>query len=112
MTYQQGDIVFVNFPFDDDALASKQRPAIVVSKVRSRIGAYIIAKITSVSRNDEHSFWLSDVLLSRPMPRLSQVRTNEIQTLSESQILHKFSSLNRLALKELCQQIQLNFEVK
>ena len=56
MTYQQGDIVFVNFPFDDDALASKQRPAIVVGRVRSRIGAYIIAKITSVSRNDEHSF--------------------------------------------------------
>ena len=112
MTYQQGDIVFVNFPFDDDALASKQRPAIVVGKVRSRIGAYIIAKVTSASRNDEHSFWLSDALLSRPMPRLSQVRTNEIQTLSESQILHKFSSLNRTALKELCQQIQLNFEVK
>ena len=112
MTYQQGDIVFVNFPFDDAALVSKQRPTIIVGKVRSRIGAYIIAKVTSASRNDEHSFWLSDALLSRPMPRLSQVRTNEIQTLSESQILHRFSSLNRVALKELCQRIQLNFEVR
>ncbi len=111
MTYQQGDIVFVNFPFDDTAVA-KPRPALIAGKSRSKIGAYIIAKITSATRTDDGSFWLTNDMLSRPTQRPSQVRTNEIQTLSENHILHKFSNLNRATLKVVCEKIQQNFTVE
>lgn len=110
MNYKQGELVFVNFPFDD-INSDKKRPAIIVGKSKSRFDTYIIAKITSNGRTDESSFWLDNETLSRPTPRLSQVRCNVVQTLSESKILHKFSALERNALKELCDKIKINFDV-
>ena len=61
--YKQGDLVFLNFPFDDTAV-SKPRPCIIVGDKPSKFGAYIVAKITSNPRNDAHSFWLDNNELS------------------------------------------------
>lgn len=108
--YQQGDLVFLNFPFDDTAV-SKPRPCIIVGDKPSRFGAYIVAKITSNPRSDAHSFWLDNSELSSPTPRPSQVRVNDIHTVNGATILHRFSFLSRNALKLLCEQVKTNFEV-
>jgi mRNA interferase MazF len=53
MSYKQGDIVFVPFPFSDDT-GSKFRPAIVISNNRVNNSLDIIlAQITAKPRNDE-----------------------------------------------------------
>ena len=110
MSYKQGDLVFVDFPFDDET-TTKGRPAIIVGKSKSRFNTYLVAKITSSTANDAHSFWLDNRDMSIPTPRRSQVKCNVIQTLSETQIQYKFSILRTNALRELCLKIQQNFTV-
>ena len=56
---QQGDIVTFNYPLDDFS-GDKIRPAIVVGQSRSKVGAYIVAKVSSFIRNDAHSFALNN----------------------------------------------------
>ena len=108
---QQGDIVTFNYPFDDFS-GDKIRPAILVGKSRSKIGAYIVAKISTVIRNDAHSFALNNAFLSVPTRQLSEVRCNELVTVSETKFLRHVSTLDKTELTKLCQQIQLNFDVK
>ena len=108
---QQGDIVTFNYPFDDFS-GDKIRPAIIVGKSRSKIGAYIVAKVSSVIRNDAQSFALNNAFLSVPTRQLSEVRCNELVTVSETKFLRHVSTLDKTELTKLCQQIQLNFEVK
>jgi mRNA-degrading endonuclease toxin of MazEF toxin-antitoxin module len=110
MTYQQGELIFLNFPFDDAAV-SKPRPCIIVGDARSKFGAYIVAKITSNPKNDGHSFWLDNSKLSYPSPRPSQVRINDLHTISGTLILHKFSRLDKTELIKLCDKIKTNFDV-
>ncbi len=54
--YKQGDIVFVPFPYTDNLSISKQRPVIILSKNSINRTSYIVAKVTSVIRNDYFSF--------------------------------------------------------
>lgn len=55
LEYKQGDIIFIPYPYTD--LSNyKQRPAVIISKDSTNIQSYIVAKITSVIRNDQFSF--------------------------------------------------------
>ncbi len=48
--YKQGDILLIPYPFTDLS-KTKKRPVIVISK-KTHKGNYVVAKITSVIRND------------------------------------------------------------
>jgi mRNA interferase MazF len=108
--YKQGDIVFIDFPFDD-ATAAKPRPAIIVGNAPSKFNSYIFAKITSNPDSDKHSFWLSATDLSVNMRVVSQVRTNDIHTIHQRFILKKLSTLNQDVLISLCDLIKTNFDI-
>jgi mRNA interferase MazF len=110
MNYKQGDLVFVNYPFDDTN-SNKKRPAIIVGKSKSRFNTYIVAKVTSNGRTDDSSFWLDNSTLSFPTPHPSQVRCDVLQTISEAKLLHKFSTLEKESLRRLCDKIKTNFDV-
>jgi mRNA interferase MazF len=108
--YQQGDIITIPYPFDDFS-RSKVRPAIIIGYSRSKVGAYIIAKITTVLTNDKHSFKLDNADLTVPTAKPCEVRSNELLTASENVFLRKVTSLNKIALVQLCEQAKMNFDV-
>jgi mRNA interferase MazF len=110
LMYKQGDIILMPFP-NDDFLSSKQRPAIIIGKNRSRVGSYIVAKITSVLRNDDQSFELLNTDISMPLRLPSEVRCDSLMTVAESLIIKKITVLKFLPLKSLCNQIKQNIDV-
>ena len=109
--YKQGDIITVNYPFDDFS-GEKIRPAIIVGKSRSKFGSYIVAKVTTTIRQDANSFLLDNNFLSVPTRRVSEVRCNELVTILETKFLRCVSTLEISQVKELCEKIQQNFIVK
>ena len=109
--YKQGDIITVHYPFDDFS-GEKIRPAIIVGKSRSKFGNYLISKVTTVIRQDEHSFLLKNEFLSVPTGKISEVRCNNIINISEVKFIRRVAILDKSEVKELCLKIQQNFEVK
>ena len=91
--YRQGDIVFIPYPYTDLS-GVKKRPVVIISKDSINRANYIVAKITSVIRNDEFSFPIENAHLEEPLRRESEVRTNEIFTVHASIVLRKFSASN------------------
>lgn len=108
--YKQGDLILFPFPFDDFS-GAKKRPALIVGNARSKVGAYIVAKVTSALRSDSHSFILNNADLSIATPLPCEVRCNELMTISEQIIVKKLSTLDKSALEQLTQQVQKNFDV-
>lgn len=108
--YQQGDIILFPYPFDDFSNA-KKRPAIIIGNARSKIGAYIVAKVTTGLKNDKHSFLLDNTRLTHPTPQTCEVRCNEIATISETIILKKLSTLDKNELMKLTNLVKNNFDV-
>jgi mRNA interferase MazF len=52
MSYRQGDIIWVDFPFTDGS-QSKPRPALIISnETINDTGDYILVQITSKIRKD------------------------------------------------------------
>jgi mRNA interferase MazF len=108
--YQQGDIVTIPYPYDDFS-RSKVRPAIIIGNSRSRVGAFIITKITTALINDIHSFRLNNADLTVPTVRPREVRCNELLTASESVFIRKVTELNKISLEVLCEKVKMNFDV-
>jgi mRNA interferase MazF len=108
--YKQGDIILMPFP-NDDFLSSKQRPAIIISKNRSRVGSYIVAKITSVLRNDDQSFELLNSDISMPLRLPSELRCDSLMTVTEYLIIKKITTLKSGPLTSLCEQVKQNIDV-
>ncbi len=107
--YKQGDIIFMPFP-NDDFIGAKNRPAIVVGKNKSKAGSYIVAKITSVLRNDSQCFLLNSADISLSLQRPSEVRCDCLMTVAEHTIIRKFGELRNSALRNLCEQVKTNFD--
>lgn len=81
MKYNQGDIILLPYPFTDLS-NTKQRPAVIISKDAVNKQNYIVAKITSVIRGDKFSFPITPTDIDRELKYESEVRTNEIFTVS------------------------------
>lgn len=112
MRYRQGDIVLLPYPYTDLS-ATKQRPAVVISKDAINRQNYIVAKVTSVIRSDDFSFAIkaADVDSGR-LDRSSEVRTNEVFTVHSSLIKKKFGTLHKEPLAELTEKIKDNITVE
>jgi mRNA interferase MazF len=110
MKYKQGDIVLIPYPYTDLSNA-KQRPAVIISNDAANKQNYIVAKITSVIRNDWFSFSISNTHIDRELNRESEVRTNELFTVSPTIIIKKFGSFRKESLKQLTEIIKENITV-
>lgn len=109
--YSQGDIILIQFPYSDLS-NSKQRPAVIISKHTSRFGNFIVAKITSVEHNDRFSFNIELSDTDRPLPKKSEVRTNELFTVNRSLIRReRLCSFTHNSLCRLTEKIKGNISV-
>ena len=103
-----GYIKWGKTPFPDDDFTPP--PTIVVGKNKSKAGSYIVAKITSVLRNDSQCFPLNSADTSLALQRPSEVRCDCLMTVAEHTIIRKFGQLRSSALKNLCKQVKTNFD--
>jgi mRNA interferase MazF len=110
MKYKQGDIVLIPFPFSDLS-ATKQRPAVIISKDSINHQNYIVAKITSVIRADRFAVAIAPNDTDNALKVPSEVRTNEIFTVHESIIIKKFARFKSAPLKNLTERIKENISV-
>lgn len=110
MKYNQGDIILLPFPYTDLSKI-KQRPAIIISSNSINHNNYIVAKLTSVIRSDKFSFPITPLGIDRELKFESEVRTNEIFTVSSEIIIKKFATLNQTSLKQLIDQVRNNLRV-
>ena len=108
--YNQGDIVLLPYPYTDLS-DTKQRPVIIISKDSINNHNFIVAKITSVIRNDQFSFLIKPVSIDTKLKHRSEVRTNEVFTVHKSLIIKKFASFSREALQQLTDRIKDNISV-
>jgi mRNA interferase MazF len=106
MSYRQGDIVIVLFPYSDLS-NQKQRPAIVLSSdnINSYSSDVVLAQITSQIKNDDFSFYLDSAHLTIPLIKDSEVRCHKIFTAEKTIIKKSISSLLPNHLKHLIVKI-------
>lgn len=107
MPYNQGDILLIPYPFTDLS-DTKQRPVVVISKDSINDTILIVAKITSVIRNDAFSYAIESNATESPMQKASEVRTNELFTVHYSIIRRKLNAFRPLALRMLLGKIMEN----
>ncbi len=111
MKYNQGDIILLPYPFTDLS-NTKQRPAIIISKDSVNKLNFIVAKITSVIRGDNFSFPIAPSDIDRELKYESEVRTNEVFTVSPTIIIKKFATFKKEPLKRLTENIKENISVE
>lgn len=98
--YQQGDIIFVPYPFTDLS-QTKKHPAIIISNNDMQGENYIVAKITSNLKRNSFSFALNDSEIKGKLLFKSEVRTDEVFTVYESIVIRRFCTLKQNALQQL-----------
>ncbi|MEI2760598.1 MAG: type II toxin-antitoxin system PemK/MazF family toxin [Bacteroidia bacterium] len=111
MEYNQGDIILLPYPYTDLSI-TKQRPAVIISKDSINKQNYIVAKITSVIRGDKFSFAIAPTDIDRELKYESEVRTNEVFTVSPTIIIKKFASFKKEPLKRLTECVKDNISVE
>lgn len=105
MKYKQGDIILLPYPYTDLS-NTKQRPAVIVSNDSANKHHFIVAKITSVIRDDKFLFSIEHTDIDRELKYVSEVRINELFTVSPSIVIKKFASFRREPLKRLTEHIK------
>lgn len=109
MTYDQGDIVLVEFPFSDLS-DTKLRPAIVVSNIDiNNTDDVILAAITTNIKNDEYSFELSNTFLTKPMDKQCEVRCDKLFTCNQGIIKKAITKLHNPQVVELTKVVKRCF---
>ncbi len=93
--YKPGNIVLVCYPFSADPTQTKVRPAVVISHENiNRLDSDIrIAQVTSAIRWTPFLFPLTNVDVTVPLPKPSEVRCNKIATARNNTILQKLSAI-------------------
>jgi len=111
MKYKQGDIILIKYPYTDLS-NNKQRPAVIISKDSINKQNYIVAKITSVIRDDSFSFPISPTDIDKELKYDSEVRTNELFTVNQTIIIKKLATFKKESLKRLIDKIKENISIE
>lgn len=98
------------YPYTDLS-DTKQRPVVIISKYSINKQNLIVAKITSVIRNDQFSFPIKPADINANLRRRSEVRTNEVFTVHKSLIIKKLASLKKTSIRQLTDKIKDNISV-
>jgi mRNA interferase MazF len=93
-TYQQGDIVIIEYPYSDGT-GSKVRPVVIISNdtANATDKDMLFAKITTNQRGDAFSMALNTTDTLRPLPRNSEARANKIYTLDRDLIKQHLTTM-------------------
>lgn len=106
MSYRQGNIVWVDFPFTDGS-QSKPRPALIISNtIVNDTGDYILVQITSKIKRDGLSIEITaQDYEESPLELKSHIRFHKIFILNESLILGKKTSVTERFREKVLSQI-------
>jgi len=111
LSFFQGDIVLVEFPFTD-LVTFKLRPAIVVSsELVNKSDNVVLSPVTITIRNDNFSLILKDKDLTRSLDGESEIRCNTFVTFQKSKIKKKISALRNHKHPVLYEKIISSFKV-
>ncbi|MGI0047075.1 MAG: type II toxin-antitoxin system PemK/MazF family toxin [Nitrosotalea sp.] len=94
--FEQGEIVFVPFPFTN-LTSSKKRPVLILSRTEynSKSLDFVCCGITSNIKKGDHSVVVQNKdLLSGFLPKSSMVKANIIFTLERSIVLRSLGKVN------------------
>jgi mRNA interferase MazF len=113
MTYKQGEIVLVPFPYSDLS-GSKKRPVLVVSNdvYNASFPDIVVAVITTkTTKPDIYSRALeSKDLEIGQLPEPSLIRAHKLFTIDQSRILKRFSTLGEAKLSETLSLLKQLFD--
>lgn len=107
MAYRQGDLVLIPVPFTDLS-AQKQRPVIIVSgdNFNALQDDIIVVAVTSNPAVNPYTLALSNNELSEgKLPRISQIRTDKIYTLSQSIVVRRIGHVRGHILTKISASI-------
>ncbi|MBF9253857.1 type II toxin-antitoxin system PemK/MazF family toxin [Pontibacter sp. 172403-2] len=102
LNYQQGDIVWVPFPFTDLS-RTKVRPALIISNhMVNKTGDYLLMMITHVNKGDSLSLELNEGDFDGPpLPYKSYLRLHKIFILNRSLIERKVTASHQGAIEHV-----------
>jgi len=113
MTYKQGEIVLVPFPYSDLS-GSKRRPVLIVSNdsYNASFPDVVVAVITSKTmKPDVYALTLeSQDLEIGQLPESSLIRIHKLFTIEQSRIIKRFSTLGEAKLREALTLLQQLFD--
>lgn len=111
--YNQGDIVWADYPLSDKPEKSKIRPVLIVSNIISNRldNDFLIAPITSKIRSQPFEVVLTNDRVDEPLPALSVVRCNKLHTIRNSRITGRITNVKSEILSEIIVEIGLAVRV-
>jgi mRNA interferase MazF len=102
--FEQGDIVFVPFPFTN-LTSSKKRPVLILSKTsyNKKSFDFVCCGITSnISRTHDHSIIIQDKdLITGTLPKPSKIKVSTIFTLEKSIVVRVFGKVSGEMVKRV-----------
>lgn len=109
MAFRQGDLVLIPVPFSDLS-AQKKRPVVIVSgnHFNETQDDLIVVAVTSNPAMTPYTLTLSDSDLAQGhLPRVSQIRTDKIYTLSQSIVVRHVGRVRGHMLTKISSNIEL-----
>jgi mRNA interferase MazF len=103
ISFEQGEIVFVPFPFTD-LTTTKKRPVLVISRTdyNRRSADIITCGITSNIKETDYSVLIeSDDLVKGFLPQPSRIKINTIFTLEKSIVIKSFGKVKENIMKKV-----------
>tara|TARA_Y100000310_G_scaffold328062_1_gene395483 strand:- start:26859 stop:27194 length:336 start_codon:yes stop_codon:yes gene_type:complete len=103
MTYEQGEIVIVPFPFSDLSNI-KNRPVLVISKNQDNdsVEDIITCGITSHLKNTKYSLFIDNNDLEEgEIPSKSRIKIDKLFTIKKNIIQKKVAKINKETLKKV-----------
>jgi len=105
MKIQQRDIVELNYELPNGKL--KVHPALVISNanVLETEDIFYAVMISSNPMNDDFSFELDNVMLTKPLSKKSFVKCQLLQSYSTDEVISKISTIKQVYFEKIIKQI-------
>ncbi len=107
MTYEQGEIVLIPYPFSDLSNI-KQRPVLILSNnsYNSKTEDIIVCGITSNIKESEYSVLLNNKdLIEGNLPIKSRIKADKLFTLKNSLVKKKIGKVDNNILEKVNEEI-------
>lgn len=109
MSYEQGDIILVPFPFTN-LKKQKVRPALVVSKRNAPHSDLVICGITSQNDPKQSQVTLhAEDFVDKDLPLQSYVRTRKLVSLHQSIAIKRIARLNAACVQTVLSSLLAHF---
>jgi len=105
--YEQGEIVFVPFPFTDLS-TTKKRPVLVLSKTEynKRTEDFVTCGITSNIQDVEYSVLIDNSSMAYgTLPRQSRIKVDKIFTLEQSLVVKRLARVKMEVMQKVKEEM-------